>query len=239
MDLLIIPLQSLVITITYNNTINDCLGLAPLWSLSILICTTTDCILVCLLLIWTQSSELLYAWRHTANQFVLATSPLRPTTRILIFQLNTCGYSPYVTSSLTRGWVCSLQLLLGLASEVLLRCESHGTHEHILLSQIRDFPNMEGQVPVFISPRNRMVQLYPQALGSLFSPPTTRRATVEVFDPASTRDSDLNSILFSSYIAYPYPRKCLLITSIHGNVFHNELVSKNPSPRKRVYQRIP
>jgi hypothetical protein len=29
-----------------------------------------------------------------------------------IFQLNTCGYSPYVTCSLTRGWVCRLQLLL-------------------------------------------------------------------------------------------------------------------------------
>jgi hypothetical protein len=37
-----------------------------------------------------------------------------------MFQLNTCGYSPYVTSSLTRGWVCRLQLLLVLASEVIL-----------------------------------------------------------------------------------------------------------------------
>jgi hypothetical protein len=37
-----------------------------------------------------------------------------------------------------------------------------------LLSQIRDSPNPEGEVPVFISPRNRVVQLYPQALCSLF-----------------------------------------------------------------------
>jgi hypothetical protein len=29
-------------------------------------------------------------------------------------------------------------------------------------------PNLEGQVPVFISPRNRMAQLYPRALGSIF-----------------------------------------------------------------------
>jgi hypothetical protein len=29
-------------------------------------------------------------------------------------------------------------------------------------------PNLEGQVPVFISPRNRVAQLYPQAMGSLF-----------------------------------------------------------------------
>jgi hypothetical protein len=31
-----------------------------------------------------------------------------------------------------------------------------------------DCPNQESQVPVFISPRNRVAQLYPQALGSLF-----------------------------------------------------------------------
>jgi hypothetical protein len=36
-----------------------------------------------------------------------------------------------------------------------------------LLSQIREYPNLEEQVPVFISPRNRVAQLYPQALGSL------------------------------------------------------------------------
>jgi hypothetical protein len=35
--------------------------------------------------------------------------------------------------------------------------------------------NLEGQVPVFISPRNRVAQLYPRALGSLLSPLTTRR----------------------------------------------------------------
>jgi hypothetical protein len=32
---------------------------------------------------------------------------------------------------------------------------------------MRDSPNLEGQVPVCISPRNRVAQLYPQALGSL------------------------------------------------------------------------
>jgi hypothetical protein len=60
-------------------------------------------------------SELLYDWRFTANQFVLAPSPLRPTVRNII-QLNTCRHSPYVKSFLTRGWVCRLQLLLALAN---------------------------------------------------------------------------------------------------------------------------
>jgi hypothetical protein len=73
--------------------------------------------------------------------------------------LNTCGYSPYVTPSLMRGWVCRLQLLPVLASAVILGSESRRTHDHILLSQIRDSPNLVGQVPTFISPRNRVFSL--------------------------------------------------------------------------------
>jgi hypothetical protein len=72
------------------------------------------------------------------------------------FRLNTCGYSPYVTASLMRGWVRSLQLLLAPASPVILRHKYRRTHGHILLSQIQDSPNLEGQVPIFISPRNRV-----------------------------------------------------------------------------------
>jgi hypothetical protein len=101
-------------------------------------------------------------------QFVLATSPLRLTTNNFISQLNTCGYRPYVTLSLTRGWICCLQLLLVLTNAVILRSESRGTHDQILLSPIRDSSNLEGQVRVFISPRNRVVRLYSQALASLF-----------------------------------------------------------------------
>jgi hypothetical protein len=55
-----------------------------------------------------------------------------------------------------------------LDSAVILRSESRGTHDHILLSQIRDSPNLEGQVPVFITSRNRVARIYAQALGSLF-----------------------------------------------------------------------
>jgi hypothetical protein len=84
----------------------------------------------------------------------------------LFSELNTCGYSPYVTSSLSRGCVCRLQLLLTLASAVNLRSIFRGTHDHVLLTQIRDSPNLEGQVPVFISPTNTVAQLYPRALCS-------------------------------------------------------------------------
>jgi hypothetical protein len=106
------------------------------------------------------------------------------------FQLNICGYNPYVTSSLTRGWVCRLQLLLTLANTVILGSEPRETHDHILLSQIRDSPDLEGQVHVFMSPRNRVARLYPRHWIPFSSSPTTGRATVEVFEPASTRVTD-------------------------------------------------
>jgi hypothetical protein len=38
-----------------------------------------------------------------------------------IFQLNPCGHSPYITSSLTRGWVCVLWACLAFNSQ----SESH------------------------------------------------------------------------------------------------------------------
>jgi hypothetical protein len=46
-------------------------------------------------------------------------------------------------------------LLLALSSAVILGSESLEADDHILLSQIRDSPNLKGQVRVFISPRNR------------------------------------------------------------------------------------
>jgi hypothetical protein len=77
------------------------------------------------------------------------------------FRVFWCG-----APSLTRSWVCTFQFLPGIASAAFLRSESHGTHELSLLSLfLRLPPNLECQVPVFISPRNRVAQLYPRALG--------------------------------------------------------------------------
>jgi hypothetical protein len=125
---------------------------------------------------WTES-ELLYDLRFTANRFVLATSPLRLTTYNFIFQLNTDCYSPYATSSLMREWVCHLQLLLILASAVILRPESRGTHD-VLLSQFRDSPTWRARSPY----------LYPPGIGwPGYTPRHWVPFSSQVFDPASTR----------------------------------------------------
>jgi hypothetical protein len=87
----------------------------------------------------------------------LGDKPLETHDQQYFLSTEICGHSPNVTSPLTREWVCLLQLLLALASAVILRSESRGTHDHILLPQIRDSSNPEGQVPVFISPRNGVV----------------------------------------------------------------------------------
>jgi hypothetical protein len=56
---------------------------------------------------------------------------------ITVGQLRVCWCG---TLSLTRGRVGRLQLLLALASAVILGSEPLGTRDHILLSQIWDFP---------------------------------------------------------------------------------------------------
>jgi hypothetical protein len=56
---------------------------------------------------------------------------------ITVGQLRVCWCG---ASSLTRGRVCRLQLLLALASAVILGSESLGTCDRILLSHIWDFP---------------------------------------------------------------------------------------------------
>jgi hypothetical protein len=51
----------------------------------------------------------------------------------------------------------SFTIVAGLASAVILGSESRGTHNRFLLSQIREYPNLEGQFPIFIYSRDRFL----------------------------------------------------------------------------------
>jgi hypothetical protein len=75
----------------------------------------------------------------------------------------------FVAPSLTRGRVCNLRYNCFWAlPEQWLLCRSPAELTAIFYCLIWDSPNLEGQVPVFISSRNRVAQLYPRALVSLF-----------------------------------------------------------------------
>jgi hypothetical protein len=76
--------------------------------------------------------------------------------------------SAFNASSLTRKRGCNLLLNCFWA----LPDQSHLSRSPTELTAISycllwDSPNLEGHVPVFISPRNRVAKLYPRALGSL------------------------------------------------------------------------
>jgi hypothetical protein len=95
--------------------------------------------------------------------------------------------------SLTRSRVCSFQFLLGIASAAFLRFESHGTHEHSL-SLFLDSCNLEGQVPVFISSRNRVAQLYHWRiclLNSLYTRPAYKNFRTDCIENTFSNGSSI------------------------------------------------
>jgi hypothetical protein len=87
----------------------------------------------------------------------LGAKPLETHGQNYFSQVNSCGTSPYVTSSLTRGRFCRFQLLLAIASAFTIGSESRWTRDHNSL----------------------LVFSFCRLL-------RTRRSTVEVFDPNST-----------------------------------------------------
>jgi hypothetical protein len=78
----------------------------------------------------------------------------------------------------TRRRISRLQLLLVLASAVLLTSESCGTHDNILLPLIRDSPNWRARFPDLYPPGTGWPSYIAGHRVSFPSPPTTRRATV-------------------------------------------------------------
>jgi hypothetical protein len=100
----------------------------------------------------------------------------------ILFWLNICSHSLHVTSSLARGWVCCLQLLLALASPFILRSKSCRTQNHILLSQIWGSPNLEAKSPY----------LYPPGTGWPNYNPRHWSLSVAFYDSQGYSEGDLN-----------------------------------------------
>jgi hypothetical protein len=98
------------------------------------------------------------------------------TTRFL-FLSDSCVFN--VGRSLTRGRVCRLQFLQVLASAVILGSKSRGTRD-------RYFTVSDSRLPFSL-------------------PPTTRRPTVEVFEPASTWEVNIYNAHSTPYVASAGP----------------------------------
>jgi hypothetical protein len=71
-----------------------------------------------------------------------------------------------------------------ISSAVILGSGSHGTHNHILLTQIRDPPTWRPRSAYLYPPGTGWPSYTPRHWVPFSSPPTTHRATVEVFDSA-------------------------------------------------------
>jgi hypothetical protein len=115
-----------IITVTHkknkrlSRTLSILTGLllAPFWSLSVL------------------TSFWVWIWVLCYDRRSVGQSGAYGQIFITVRQLPVCWCGAL---SLMRERVCRLQLLLALASAVILGSESRGTRDHILLPQIRDF----------------------------------------------------------------------------------------------------
>jgi hypothetical protein len=118
--------------------------------------------------------KLIYDWQ-SVDQFILVSGThLGPVTNFsfsLKLPLDICGFV-ILLRPLWRedGSVIYLYNCLWALPKQSLLGRSPADLTAIVYSLIWDSPNLEDQVPVFISPRNRVAQLYPRALGSLFVP---------------------------------------------------------------------
>jgi hypothetical protein len=137
----------------------------------------------------TKSKTKLYYDRRSVGQSVLASGTHPGPTTTFLLTSNSFEFVDMRAPSLTRGVVCGLQLLLVLAGVVFLESESRGTHD----SNLR-LPKLECHVPVFISPRNKVAQLLPQALDT----DNVQQVTVLLITPDRFRSYDNHQVRVSN-----------------------------------------
>jgi hypothetical protein len=89
----------------------------------------------------------------------------------------------FVASSMTRGRVCNLLYLLGLASAV-----PRDSRPYFIVPILETPPTWRARFPYLYPPGTGWPRYTPGHWVPFPSPNTTRRATVEVLYPSSTRD---------------------------------------------------
>jgi hypothetical protein len=109
---------------------------------------------------------------------------------ILFKQLRVCYF---VILSLTRRRVCNLLLLLVLASAVPARvCVPRDSRPYFIVPILETSPTWKARFPYLYLLGTGWPRYTPGHWVPFPSPLTTRRATVEVFYPASIRENRIN-----------------------------------------------
>jgi hypothetical protein len=85
-------------------------------------------------------------------------------------------------------WDCRLQFFLASPAQSFSGPSPAGLMTIFLLSQIRDLPTRRARSLYFYLPGTGWPGYTPSYWVPFSSPPTARRATVDLFDPASKRD---------------------------------------------------
>jgi hypothetical protein len=80
----------------------------------------------------------------------------------------------------------SFTIAAGPHQRIILGPEFSAIHDHILLSQIRGFPTWRARHPYLYPPGTGWPSYTSRHRVPSSSPPSTRRATVDVYEPAST-----------------------------------------------------
>jgi hypothetical protein len=99
------------------------------------------------------------------------------------YQFVSCGHGPYVTSSPMRVWVCRLQLLWPSPAELF-----SGPSPAFYCLRLETPPTWKAMSPYLFPPATGWPSYTPRHWVPFSSLPMTRRVTVEVFGPVSTRD---------------------------------------------------
>jgi hypothetical protein len=105
------------------------------------------------------------------------------------FQLNTCGHNPYVTSSLTRRWVCVYHCRWSSPVQSFPRPSPAGLITAFYFLRFETLLTWRARLPYLYPPGTGWPSYTLRYWVIFSSPPTTSRSTVDLFDPASTRDS--------------------------------------------------
>jgi hypothetical protein len=129
-----------------------------------------------------------------------------------------------------REWVCPLQLLLVLASAVILVSQSLGARDHILLSQIRDFPQRRGPGPHIYIPQEQGGPVYPQELGSFFVASYDSQGCDGLSLYRLRMDNIVKSLILVAYCCMRYPAtSCLTRICLRWILIVEQLPNKgNP-----------